>query len=192
MRMPKSSAHEPQRVTLHDPARLDPDQEIVRRSHLSDHDLEGVVRVLDAMHRWREAEREMSEASRRYMKLGETDMRALRLLIAAQRQQIVVTPTSIATHLGISTASTTKLLDRLEAGAHIRRTPNPHDRRSLAIEVTPATLRAARESVGRAHAQRFDVIAGLSADARATVADFFDALTATTATTEVGASERGL
>ncbi|MFD5215915.1 MarR family winged helix-turn-helix transcriptional regulator [Microbacterium sp. NPDC058345] len=189
--MAKRSAHEVQRVTLHDPARLDPDQEIVRRSHLSEQDLEGIVRVLDAMHRWREAEREMSEASRRYMKLGETDMRALRLLIAAQRQQMVVTPTSIATHLGISTASTTKLLDRLEAGAHIRRTPNPRDRRSLAIEVTPATLRAARESVGRAHAQRFDVIASLSPEARESIADFFDALTATTATADDDEGERG-
>lgn len=175
MRRPRAE----ERVVLHDPARLDPDQEIVRRDHLTEGELQQIVAVLDAMHDWREAERRMSEASRRYMKLGETDMRALRMLIAAQRQGIVVTPSTIATHLGISTASTTKLLDRLEAGQHIVRTPHPRDRRSLAIEVTEHTRRVARDTVGRSHARRFDVIAALSPEQRATVAAFFDALAAT-------------
>lgn len=166
-------------VALHDPRRLDPDEEIVRRSHLSDDELAQVVRVLDAMHRWREAERAMSEESQRYMKLGETDMRALRLLIAAQRQDAVVTPGDIAAHLGVSTASVTKLLDRLEKGGHIRRRPHPTDRRRLSIEVTARTRRAARESVGRSHARRFDVIAALSAEQRAVVEGFFDDLAAT-------------
>ncbi len=124
----------------------------------------------------------MSEASQRYMKLGETDMRALRLLIAAQRQGVVVTPGSIAEHLAISTASTTKLLDRLERGGHIRRLPHPTDRRSLTIEITDDTRVAARETVGRAHARRFDVVAALSPEERAVVADFFDALEATAVT----------
>lgn len=124
----------------------------------------------------------MSEASQRYMKLGETDMRALRLLIAAQRQGVVVTPGSIAEHLAISTASTTKLLDRLERGGHIRRLPHPTDRRSLTIEITDDTRAAARETVGRAHARRFDVVAALSPEERAVVADFFDALEATAVT----------
>ncbi|MFD5226794.1 MarR family winged helix-turn-helix transcriptional regulator [Microbacterium sp. NPDC058342] len=167
------------RVVLHDPVRLDPDQEIVRRSHLSDEDLAGIVGVLDAMHRWREAERRMNEASRRYMKLGDTDMRALRMLIAAQRQGMVVTPGLIAAHLGISSASTTKLLDRLEAGRHVTRAPHPTDRRSLAIEVTEETRRVARESVGRSHARRFDVVAGLSPSERGAVTAFFEAMTET-------------
>lgn len=124
----------------------------------------------------------MSEASQRYMKLGETDMRALRLLIAAQRQGVVVTPGSIAEHLAISTASTTKLLDRLERGGHIRRLPHPTDRRSLMIEITDDTRVAARDTVGRAHARRFDVVAALSPEERAVVADFFDALEATAVT----------
>jgi len=168
-----------ERVLLHDPVTLDPDQEIVRRSHLSRSELEEIVGVLDAMHRWREAERRMSEASRRYMRLGETDMRALRLLIAAQRQGAVVTPSAVATHLGVSTASTTKLLDRLEAGGHIVRTRHPSDRRSIAIEVTEHTRRAARDSVGRLHARRFDVVAALSPEQRTAITAFFDALVAT-------------
>ncbi|WP_309129003.1 MarR family transcriptional regulator [Microbacterium sp.] len=187
--MAKRNAPGQERVVLHDPVTMDPDEEIVRRSHLSDDELAGVIRVLDAMQRWRETERRMSEASRRYMKLGDTDMRALRLLIAAQRQGMVVTPGFIAGHLGISTASTTKLLDRLEAGRHITRTPHPSDRRSLAIEVTEETRRVARESVGRAHALRFDVVAALTDQERRTVADFFDAMTATAVPEARGSAE---
>ena len=67
-----------------DPRVLDPDQEIVRRSGLADGEVDQVVNVLEALRRWRETERRMSEASRRYMKLGETDMRALRFIIALQ------------------------------------------------------------------------------------------------------------
>ena len=162
-----------------DPRVLDPDEELVARSHLSDDELAQVVHVLESMRRWRETERAMSEASRRYMRLGETDMRALRYLIAARRHERVVTPSAIATHLGISTASTTKLLDRLAAGHHIRRLPHPTDRRSLAIEVTDETRIAARTSVGRAHARRFDVAAALSAEEREVVTRFFEALVAT-------------
>src|SRR5690606_13550922 len=115
----------------------------------------------------------------RYMRLGESDMRALRLLISARSQGVPVTPGMVASHLDISTASTTKLLDRLERGGHIRRRPHPTDRRSLTIEVTDETRAAARDSVGRAHARRFDVVAALSPEQRAVVTAFFDAMTAT-------------
>lgn len=180
----------PRRVVMHDPRLLDPDEDLVRRAHLSDDEISQIVDVFDAMRRWREAERAMSAASQRYMRLGETDMRALRFLIAAHHQGVVATPGSIAAHLGISTASTTKLLDRLAEGGHIRRTPHPRDRRSLAIEVTDETRRAARATVGRTHARRFDVVAALTPAERETVARFFDALAATgDAVTEAAGDE---
>lgn len=166
-------------VVMHDPRLNDPDQEIVRTADLAPGDLDSVLEVLDAMRRWREAERRTSEASQRYMKLGASDMRALRMLIAAQHQSIPVTPSAMATHLGISTASTTKLLDRLERGGHIVRRAHPDDRRSLVIEVTDETRRAARATVGREHARRFDVIAALPPESRRIVAAFFDDMAAT-------------
>lgn len=166
-------------VVMHDPRLNDPAQEIVRTADLAPGELESVIEVLDAMRRWRDAERLMSEASQRYMKLGASDMRALRMLIAAQHQNVAVTPSAMAGHLGISTASTTKLLDRLERGGHIVRRPHPDDRRSLVIEVTDETRRAARDTVGREHARRFDVVAALTPEQRRTIAHFFDAMAAT-------------
>lgn len=162
-----------------DPRVMDPEQELVRRAGLADGDVDQVVGVLEALRRWRETERRTSEASRRYMKLGETDMRALRFIIAMQNHGRVVTPGAIAEHLGVTTASTTKLIDRLVAGDHVRRFPHPTDRRSLAIEVTEETRRVARESVGRSHARRFEAAARLTAEERQIVTRFLDDLSRT-------------
>lgn len=164
---------------MHDPRLNDPEQELVRTGDLAPGELDSVLEVLEAMRRWREAEREHSAASQRYMRLSESDMRALRMLIAAGNQRLPMTPSAMAGQLGISTASTTKLLDRLERGGHVVRRAHPDDRRSLVIEVTEETRHAARATVGREHARRFDVIAELSREQRRIVADFFDAMAAT-------------
>jgi DNA-binding MarR family transcriptional regulator len=177
--VPEDKSPEEEPLSLLDPRVVDPDEELVQRAHLPAEEITQVVRVLESMRRWRETEAELSEASRRYMKLGNTDMRALRYLIAAQRNGAVVTPSSIAAHLGISTASTTKLLDRLAAGGHVRRLPHPTDRRSLAIEVSEDTSVAARATVGRIHARRFDVAASLAPEERDVVIRFLDELVAT-------------
>lgn len=163
--------------SLVDPRLMDPAGEIVAHRHLGTEDVEQVVAVLEAMGAWSRLERELSEKAREYMRLGDTDMRALRYLIAAQRQGILATPGMIAAHLRISPAATTKLTDRLHAGGHIRRLPHPADRRRIAVEVTESTSASARASVGRSHARRFDAIASLSGEDRAAVLRFFDALT---------------
>jgi len=162
-----------------DPRVMDPAGELIAHGELSEDDLDGAVAVLEALGRWRRAERRMSEASRLYMNLGETDMRAIRLAVASQRSGELTTPRRLAEHLGISMPSVTKLLDRLAQGGHIRRAPHPLDRRSTTVEVTEETQRAARESVGRNHAERLRVAAELSRDERQTVIRFLNALAAT-------------
>jgi DNA-binding MarR family transcriptional regulator len=44
----------------------------------------------------------------------------------------------LAAELGISSGGASKLVDRLEAGGHCRRYPNPGDRRSSLLRLTPA------------------------------------------------------
>ena len=44
----------------------------------------------------------------------------------------------LAADLGISSGGASKLVDRLEAGGHCRRFPNPRDRRSSLLELTPS------------------------------------------------------
>ncbi|GAA1865368.1 MarR family transcriptional regulator [Brevibacterium marinum] len=146
------------------------------RAHLSATEIDQSMRVMEALRRWREADRALSEASRRYMRLNESDMRAIRMLIRARQQGRVVTPRDIAHEVSISSASTTKLIDRLVAGGHLIRVPHPHDRRTICIEVTAETAKAARETIGRQHARRFDAAAAMSSDERETVVRFLTAL----------------
>ena len=52
----------------------------------------------------------------------------------------------IATELGITTGGTSKLVDRIEASGYCRRLPNPDDRRSSLVELTPAGQRILAEA----------------------------------------------
>lgn len=49
-----------------------------------------------------------------------------------------VTPKQLASELGITTGSVTSMLDRLEKAGFMVRRPNPLDRRSLLLGLTPA------------------------------------------------------
>ena len=130
--------------------------------------------IMGALGRLRAAERKLSDESQRFMKLGDTDMRALHFLMVSENRGEIVTPGALAAHIGISAASTTKLLDRLERGGHVLRHPHPSDRRALTVTVTPETRRAATMSVGRQQARRFYAAARLTSAEREAVARFLD------------------
>jgi len=164
---------------LIDPRMIDPKQELINRDAMSEEALEEAMAVLGAVKRWREAEQRMSDASRHTMKLGDNDMKAMRYIIVLTNQGKGVTPGMIAAHLGISTASTTKLLDRLEVAGHIARAAHPTDRRAMVITVSPTAHAEVQEKVGRLHAKRFEVAARLTAEEKATVIRFLDELSAT-------------
>jgi len=162
-----------------DPRVIDPNEELVHYSGMDEDDIAQVVRVLRGIRRWREAEQALSFASRAQMRLNDTDMRALRFPVVAKNQGTIVTPGSLAEHLNISTASTTKLLDRLAAAGHIVRSPHPTDRRALMITISKSAHEEVRESVGRSHARRFEVAAELTPAEREVVIRFLDAMSET-------------
>lgn len=151
--------------------------ELIDVSGVDDTTMAEINAIMGALGRLREAERALSEASQRYMKLGETDMRALHFLMVSENRSITTTAGMIAAHLGISAASTTKLLDRLERGGHVVRHAHPTDRRSLTVTVTPETRQAATSSVGRQQARRFYAAARLTSPEREAVARFLDDMT---------------
>lgn len=171
------SAPESVSSKLYDVDSNDPTSRLIDRGNLSPAEITEISSVMAALGRLRDAEQHLTEASQRYMNLGSTDMRALHYLIVAGHNGTVVTPSAIAAHLGISSASVTKLLDRLEAGGHIHRQPHPNDRRALAITVTDETREAAMETVGRLHAKRFHAAARLTSAERAVVIRFIDDMT---------------
>lgn len=157
---------------------IDPHGELLDRAKNSEGDLAQIAEIMADLGALRDAERRLLEASRAYMQLGLTDMRALQFLISREGEGRVATPGAIAQHLGISTAATTKLLDRLAREGHITRAPHPTDRRALAITVAPAAREAAMRSMGRAQVSRIRAAADLSSSERATVRRFVQAMTA--------------
>lgn len=153
------------------------ESDLLDRAGLDEGEVEQCLRVLDALHEWQVAARALSEASKRYMKLNESDMRAIRMIIRATQQDELVTPKDISREVGISAASTTKLIDRLIAGGHLVRIPHPHDRRTTCVQVTESTRRSAHDTIGRQHARRFSAAASLSSADREATIRFLNALT---------------
>ncbi len=174
-----------------DPRVIDPDGELVDFASLDEAELAQIVRVMVGMSRWRDAERDLGVRTRRWMSLGETDMEALRYLVAAKNEDRLVTPGGLSEHLGISTASTTKLLDRLEAAGHIERAPHPTDRRALVVRITQTTHERVRDTIGRVQARRFEVARALSPAEREVVIGFLERMTAFAEHAATGADAAG-
>lgn len=162
---------------LYDVDSSDPESQLVDRSALDGDEVRQIGALMAALGALREAEQLLSDASLRYMKLNQTDMRALHYLIVSANRGAIATPGAIAAHLKISTASTTKLLDRLERAGHIARELHPTDRRALAISITSQTQTAAMNTVGRQQAKRFHSAARLNPAEREVVIRFLQDMT---------------
>ncbi|MEO7022872.1 MAG: MarR family transcriptional regulator [Leifsonia sp.] len=165
--------------SLLDPRVIDPRQALVRYDDLSEDELHQVVRVLTGLREWREAEQKLSFESRTHLKLNDTDMKALRYIIASTNAEVAVTAGALSEHLHISTASTTKLLDRLERAGHIERRPHPTDRRAVTVAITEETHRDVRRTMGVQHARRFEVAKRLTPADRDVVIHFLTELAET-------------
>ena len=97
------------------------------------------VAVLEAMRTYRAAESAMRRRTQVSMGMGENDLLALRYVIMAQQAGRSIGPKELTGYLGISSASTTVLLDRLERKGQLRREHSPFDRRALILVATATT-----------------------------------------------------
>lgn len=77
------------------------------------------------------------ESAARVLGVGRTDLRALNLL-----ENGPLGAAGIADQLGLTRASVTALVDRLENAGHVSRTPSATDRRAIIVELEPATWHA--------------------------------------------------
>ncbi|SFS07957.1 DNA-binding transcriptional regulator, MarR family [Microbacterium sp. cf046] len=97
---------------------------------------QAVMEVLQAVRAFSDAMDRMHGGMKGDMEMNATDLAALRMLIVREGRGETVSPHQVADHLRISTASTTKLLDRLSASGHIERRPHPSDRRARIVVLT--------------------------------------------------------
>jgi DNA-binding MarR family transcriptional regulator len=96
-----------------------------------------VMKVLTSIRALSDAMDRMHSGMKDDLDMNATDLATLRMLIMREQEGRVVSPRDIAEHLRISTASTTKLLDRLSDSGHIERQPHPTDRRARIVALTP-------------------------------------------------------
>lgn len=132
--------------------------------------------VLEAMRAYRAAEVAMRRRTQQSMDMGENELLVLRYLARARRRDEFVTPVAVSRYLGITSASTTALLDRLARSGHIVREPNPADRRSIIITSSDQAEDEIRHTLSDMHTRMMDVVRGMTPDDRVTVISFLDAL----------------
>lgn len=132
--------------------------------------------VMEAMRAYRAAEVAMRRRTQRSMDMGENELLVLRYLTRARLRGETVTPAQLSRYLGITSASTTSLLDRLEKTGHIARTPNPADRRSILITSNETSDAEIRATLGPMHERMMAVARDLDPDRRDIVIAFLDGM----------------
>ncbi|MFE5095155.1 MarR family transcriptional regulator [Streptomyces sp. NPDC056638] len=77
-----------------------------------------------------------------------TDVRALICLLDAERAGTDATAGWLGAQLGLNSAGTTSVIDRLERLNHLERTRDPRDRRRVLLSVTPRAVELGRSFFG--------------------------------------------
>lgn len=90
--------------------------------------------------------------------MGVTDTQAIQTVLSAQSCGTPVTAAYLAHELRITTASTTKLLNRLTSAGYLHKTPNEHDARSVLITATPSAQGAFIANLTTLHGQMVDLV----------------------------------
>ena len=108
-------------------------------------------RGLQLVHRLRaiSVELELSRAAfARVHGLHDTDVRALIHLLDADRAGVPATPGWLGARLGLTSPSTTALIDRLESAGHVVRERSSADRRKVEIHVSDQAVALGWEFFG--------------------------------------------
>ncbi len=130
------------------------------------------ARVMEALRSYRAAEMAMRRRTQSSMAMGENELLVLRFLTRASGSGREVTPIDLARHLGVSTASITALLDRLERSGHLERRPHPSDRRKILVSCTGHADDEMRETLSSMHARMMQATRGMSESETVAVTDF--------------------
>ena len=87
-----------------------------------------------------------------------------------------MTPKALGNILSITTGSVTAMVDRLESKGFMVRKPNPADRRSVFLHLSPAGTHAMQWANGHFAEAAKAVIQGSSDDAASSIADFLEGI----------------
>ncbi|MEU1600624.1 MarR family transcriptional regulator [Streptomyces sp. NPDC005708] len=103
-----------------------------------------------------------------------TDVRALIALMDASRAGQDMTAGRLGALLGLNSAGTTALVDRLERLAHVRRVRDGRDRRRVLVEVDERAVELGQEFFGPLIGQAVELLKGYDERELAAVRGFLD------------------
>jgi len=104
----------------------------------------------------------------RKLKLSVTESECLSLLAIKQ----TATPTELAKYVALTTGATATMLNRLEKARLITRTPNPNDRRSVFVKISPAYFKVTRPLVMSIQQPQTELLATYSNKELEIIVDF--------------------
>ncbi|MFE7844360.1 MarR family winged helix-turn-helix transcriptional regulator [Microbacterium sp. NPDC057407] len=136
------------------------------------------IELLQAFRLYRAAEVAMRRRTRDSMAMGENDLLTLRYLLKAQREERLVSPAELTRYLGVTTASTTAIVDRLERSGHVRRAPHPSDRRSIVLVPTAESDDEVRRTLGAMHERMLRAVGDMTPEETRIVIDCLSRLQA--------------
>ncbi|WP_025158982.1 MarR family winged helix-turn-helix transcriptional regulator [Leifsonia aquatica] len=128
--------------------------------------------VLEALQVYRAAEAAMRRRTGAAMGMGDNDLLALRLILDNTAAGRHTAAKDLSRYLGISSASTTALIDRLEGGGFVERRRSATDGRSITLLPTRAALGETGPLLAAADARLAAASAELSPDEAETVTRF--------------------
>ena len=106
--------------------------------------------------------------------LNATDMRAITLIMDAERHHEALTAGRLSALLGTSTGATTAVIDRLERIGHIHRNREHSDRRKVTLHFEPLAMQLAGAYFGPLGALTDEVMSRYSTQELATVHRFME------------------
>lgn len=112
-------------------------------------------------------------ATSRKLGLNATDAECLSFLMMNK----VATPTQLANYTGLTSGSTTAMLDRLERAGFIIRKPNPNDRRGTFIEAHQHYTELASPLVAGVQQSHRELLAKYTEAELEVIADFLNGFT---------------
>lgn len=110
----------------------------------------------------------------RHLGLSVSDFSALDYVAQSHESGRPVGPTELAQHLGMTSASATVLVDRLETAGHLRRHPRADDRRRVLLEVTDRTRERIQTHLRPILDEVHQLTEGLTSAERDAVSNYLD------------------
>jgi DNA-binding MarR family transcriptional regulator len=110
--------------------------------------------------------------------LHPTDLHALLAVLRAETAGEPLTPGALGERLGLTTGSTTAVVDRLERAGHVRRSRESADRRRVTLRHGEAAASVGAAFFGPLGARMDEVLAGFTDDELDATARFLESMTA--------------